>query len=127
MMARIQIAVENNAPEFWVWGSGKQTREVLFSEDAADGLVFLMENYDEFEPINLGSGVESSVAYLAGALCQVMGYRGQLRFDTNQPEGTPRKVLDVSRIHSLGWRPRTSFWNALYSTREAFLLSRKHV
>ena len=124
MMARMQIAVENNAPEFWVWGSGQQTREVLFSEDAADGLVFLMENYDEALPINLGSGVESTVAYLAAAVAEVMGFRGQLRFDTNQPEGTPRKVLDVSRIHELGWHSRTPLIGALHTTRENFLLSR---
>lgn len=125
MMARMRIAIENNAPEFWVWGSGNQTREVLFSEDAADGLLHLMKHYDEAEPINLGSGIESTVAYLAANVAEVMGLRARINFDTNQPEGTPRKVLDISRICSIGWRPRTTFRSALYATREAYLQSRK--
>lgn len=124
MMARMQIAIENHAPEFTVWGSGNQTREVLFSDDAADGLLFLMDHYSEDAPINLGCGVESSVAYLSKELADVMGFRGERIFDATQPEGTPRKVMDVSRIKALGWTPQTPLRAALYRTRESFLTLR---
>jgi GDP-L-fucose synthase len=90
-----------------IWGSGKPLREFLYVDDAADGAVFAMKHYSDEEIINLGSGAEISIAELAALICDVVGFGGALKFDRSKPDGTPRKLLDVTRIARLGWMAPT--------------------
>jgi len=104
-----------------IWGTGKPRREFLYVEDAADALVFLMENYSAAEPINVAGGEDVSVAELAELVAAQVGYRGGFHFDTTRPDGMPRKALDASRLLSLGWRPRTSLQTGIAETYRWFL------
>lgn len=110
LIRRFHEAKEQNAPRVVIWGTGKPLREFLFSEDCARACVFLMQNYDARndprggEIVNVGSGIEVSIRELAAAIASVVGYKGTTEFDVARPDGTPRKLLDVSRLHSLGWR-----------------------
>ncbi len=88
-----------------VWGSGGPLREFLHVDDLANGVVFCMENYDEYQHINCGAGSEISIRELAGMVKNVVGFEGQLIFDLSKPDGTPRKLMDSSRIMEMGWRP----------------------
>jgi GDP-L-fucose synthase len=90
-----------------VWGSGSPLREFLYVDDAADALVFLMKRYDGVTHINVGSGQEISIADLARLVCRVVGFEGNIVFDASRPDGTPRKLLDISQMRSLGWTART--------------------
>ena len=91
------------AGQMTVWGSGRPLREFLHVDDLADASVFLLANYSDEMPINVGSGAEVSIADLARKICQVVGFRGQLKFDASKPDGTSRKLLDSSRLNALGW------------------------
>ena len=95
-----------NSPEVVVWGSGSPRREFLHVDDLADAAVFLMQNYDSPEIINVGVGEDLTVSELAGLIRDITGFRGALVFDRSKPDGTPRKLLDVSRLHGLGWKAR---------------------
>lgn len=94
-------------PEAVVWGTGKPKREFLFVDDLADAALFLMGSYDSEEIINVGVGEDLSIAELARLVSEVVGYEGHIAFDSSKPDGTPRKLLDVSRLFDLGWRPKT--------------------
>ena len=87
-----------------IWGSGTPYREFLFSEDLAEACYFLMQNYNEPHLINIGTGADLSIKDLALLVKEIIGFNGNLEFDTNKPDGTPRKLLDVSKLHSLGWK-----------------------
>ena len=91
-----------------VWGSGSPRREFLHVADLADAIVLLLEVYDEEAIINVGCGTDMTVRELCETVKAVVGYRGRLEFDTSKPDGTPRKLLDISRITALGWQPRIS-------------------
>ena len=91
-----------------VWGSGRPKREFLFADDLADACVFLMEHYDDKGLVNIGTGSDISISDLATLIMKVAGYRGELKFDPSRPDGTPRKLLDVSKLHGLGWRHRVA-------------------
>jgi GDP-L-fucose synthase len=104
-----------------VWGTGTAFREFLFADDAADACVFLMRNYDGTDHINVGTGEEISVREVAEAVRDVVYPEAQLVFDPTRPDGAPRKLLDVSRIHALGWRHRTSLRAGLERTYQWFL------
>jgi GDP-L-fucose synthase len=99
-----------------VWGTGRPLREFLYVNDAADGMVFLMKHYSEEGIVNLGTGQEISIAALAALAREVVGFAGTLAFDPSKPDGTPRKLLDVSRMAAMGWRPRTSLRLGLEKT-----------
>lgn len=107
LMRRFHEAKVGGAPSVSVWGSGTPLREFIFSEDLGDAARFLMEKYDEGGMINSGSGQEVSIADLAARLREVVGYAGELRFDPSKPDGTPRKLMDNSRLFAMGWRPAT--------------------
>lgn len=92
--------------EVVIWGTGSPRREFLHVDDMADAAVFLMQHYDEAEIINVGTGEDVTIGELAGMVAEVVGFDGALRFDTSKPDGTPRKLLDVSRLTDLGWQPR---------------------
>jgi GDP-L-fucose synthase len=95
-------------PEVLVWGTGTPLREFLYVDDLADAVVFLMDHYDGSEPINCGAGSDISIRQLAELIGRVTGFEGKLVFDTSKPDGTPRKLMDSSRLRTLGWRPKTS-------------------
>lgn len=120
MMARMHQAKVEGAPSFEVWGNGKAYREFLYADDLARALVLVMQKYNGLEPINTGSSFELSIKDLALVIAAVVKYDGDLVFNENQPVGTPRKVLDNSKITALGWVPRVPFMDALWTTYEWF-------
>jgi GDP-L-fucose synthase len=121
LIRRIHEAKRDGLPTVTIWGSGTPLREFLYSEDLADAIIFLIEHYDQADHINVGSGQEVSIADLAQTIADVVGYDGELVFDTTKPDGTPRKLLDNSRIENLGWTPQTSLRDGLATTYEWFL------
>ena len=104
LIRRFHEAKERGLPEVTIWGSGKPLREFLYADDLAGACLFLMENYNEKEIINIGCGEDLSIQELAELIKEVTGYKGKMNFDTSKPDGTPRKLLDVSKINALGWR-----------------------
>lgn len=110
-----------NAPSVEVWGTGKPRREFLHVDDMADACVFLMERGTDGQLLNIGVGEDVSIAELAALVAQVVGYAGELKFNTTMPDGTPRKLLDVSRLHALGWKARTSLADGLAMTYAWFV------
>jgi GDP-L-fucose synthase len=116
LMRKIDTAARERKPSVEIWGTGTPLREFMHVDDLADALVFLLKTYDEEEHINVGSGQEVSIAGLAGLLAEVIGYRGELVFDTSKPDGPPRKALDSTRIAALGWTPHYSLEDGLKQT-----------
>jgi GDP-L-fucose synthase len=108
-------------PEMVVWGSGEPRREFLHVDDMAEAAVFLMLHYDSADIINVGVGEDISIRELAELVCRVVGYKGQLVFDASKPDGTPRKLLDVSRLRNLGWRPRINLEEGIAQAYQWFL------
>ena len=122
LLRRFHEAKITNAPFVTVWGTGTPLREFLNVNDLADACVFLLKNYSDKRPINVGAGKEISIADFAAAVAETVGYKGKLVFDTSKPDGTPRKLLDSSTILSMGWRPTTSFAEGLADAYQDFLL-----
>jgi GDP-L-fucose synthase len=104
-----------------VWGTGTPRREFLFVNDLADACVFVLEHYTGESHLNVGSGQEGTIADFAKLIAGVVGYRGKLVFDTSRPDGTPRKLLDSSKLLEMGWRPRTSLREGLERTYSEFI------
>ncbi|MCC6384000.1 MAG: GDP-L-fucose synthase [Bacteroidia bacterium] len=104
LIRKFYEAKKNGDKEVTIWGSGKPKREFLHVDDLADACLFLMLSYDREWALNVGTGEDISIADLAGLIKKISGFEGNLVFDTTKPDGTPRKLLDVSRIHSLGWK-----------------------
>jgi GDP-L-fucose synthase len=109
-------AVAAGQSEVAVWGSGTPRRELMFVDDLADALVFIMHHYEGEAPINVGTGEDVAIAEVARLIAEVVGFGGTLRFDVSQPDGTPRKLLDVSRLSYMGWRHRISLQEGLRRT-----------
>lgn len=107
LIMKIHNAKIHNLSHIELWGTGQPKREFLFAEDLAEALVFLMRNYDDTEIVNVGYGQDISILDLAKLMCEVIGYRGEIKFNTTEVEGVPRKVLDISKITKLGWKPKT--------------------
>jgi len=107
LLRRMHEASEADAPEVVIWGTGSPRREFLHVDDLAEACVFVMREYDAPGILNVGVGEDVSIRELAELIKDVVGYRGALRFDDTKPDGTPRKLLDVSRLHALGWRAKT--------------------
>jgi GDP-L-fucose synthase len=106
LIRKFHEAKVEGAPTVTIWGSGRPLREFLHVDDLADACVRVMRHYDGPGPINIGTGADISIADLAALVAEVVGYRGRMVFDTSRPDGTPRKLLDTSRMRELGWRPR---------------------
>ena len=102
-----------NEEKVVLWGTGTPLRELIFVDDLADAIVHLAEHYDEADIVNIGTGKELSIASLAELIRQVSGYQGEIEFDSTMPDGTPRKLLDVTRLNELGWQPKTSLQEAM--------------
>jgi GDP-L-fucose synthase len=111
------------AGEVTVWGTGSPRREFLYVDDLADACVFLMNNYDDPEIINVGTGEDLAIKEIAQFIAEVVGFSGRLVFDPQYPDGTPRKLLDISRLSGMGWRARTPLRDGLSKTYEWFLSS----
>jgi GDP-L-fucose synthase len=116
LIRRFHEAAQTGAPSVTVWGTGTPRREFLHVDDLARACVHLLEHYDEPEPINVGVGEDLSIRELAEMVADVVGYEGTLEFDTSKPDGTPRKLLDVGKIHALGWKAQIDLRNGLEST-----------
>jgi GDP-L-fucose synthase len=121
LVRRFHEAKISNAPSVTVWGTGAPLREFLNVDDMADACVFLLKKYSDVAPVNVGSGDELSIAGFATTIAAIVGYKGSIVFDHTKPDGTPRKLLDSSRIRALGWRPRHSLAAGLAATYEDFL------
>ncbi|RAU83498.1 GDP-L-fucose synthase [Pontibacter arcticus] len=104
LIRKFHEAKLNNAPEVVVWGTGSPMREFLFADDLAEACVFLMQAYSGRELVNIGTGEDVTIKELALLVKEVTDYEGELVFDTSKPDGTPRKLMDVSKLHSLGWK-----------------------
>jgi GDP-L-fucose synthase len=116
LLRKFHEAALNNTPTVTIWGSGTPLREFLHVDDLARAAVFLMRNYSSSEFVNVGSGDEVSIGDLARLIGEVVGYRGQIVHDLEKPDGTPRKLLDTSRLFSLGWKPEISLRQGIAST-----------
>lgn len=121
LLHKAHDAKKQGARELVVWGSGKPRREFLHVDDLAAACVFLLDKYDSPEIINVGSGEDISIRELAELICDVVGFEGDLTWDTTQPDGTPRKLLDVSKLHDLGWRHTVGLREGIARTYEWFL------
>ncbi len=108
LLRKFHDAKANGQEEVVIWGTGSPLREFLHADDMADACFFLMQGYNEPGPINIGVGEDLSIADLARLVQKIVGYEGKLVFDTTKPDGTPRKLMDVSRLHSLGWKAAIS-------------------
>lgn len=121
LIRRFHEAKVSGLEEVVIWGSGSPKREFLFADDLADACLFLMEEYSSKEIVNIGCGDDLSIKELAEMVKEVTGYTGNLAFDTSKPDGTPRKLLDVSKINALGWRYKTSLKEGMNIAYKDFL------
>jgi GDP-L-fucose synthase len=121
LMSKIHTAMVERRPEVVIWGSGFPRREFMHVDDLASAAVFLMERYDDPEIVNVGTGEDVTIAELAQLLAASIGYSGRLCFDRSKPDGTPRKLLDVTKLHKLGWRHSISLRDGIRSTYEWFV------
>jgi len=119
LLRKIHFAKIEGLPEVEIWGTGTPRRELMHVDDLADACLFLMQHYNEAGFINVGTGEDITISELAQLICRIAGYEGRLRYNTNQPDGTPRKLLDVSKLHSLGWKHRISLPEGIRSVYES--------
>ena len=121
LIRRFHEAKEGNAQTVTVWGTGTPRREFLYVDDFADGCVFVLKNIPEWDYVNIGYGDDISIAELAETIAAIVDYRGQIVFDHSKPDGTPRKLVDVSRLLRIGWKPKVSLEEGLARTYADFL------
>lgn len=124
LMTKMVEAKESGAPQMVVWGTGKPKREFLYVDDLADACVHLMNHYEGEEHINVGTGEDISIAEVAHIIKDVVGYEGELVFDTTMPDGTPRKLLNVSKLNNTGWEAQTSLQEGIQKTYEWYMENR---
>ncbi len=116
LLRKFHEAKQNNASEVVIWGTGKPKREFLHADDLANACFFLMQNFNDSGPINVGTGKDISIANLAGLIKEITGFQGKVVHDLSKPDGTPRKVLEVSRLYNLGWQPSIDLQKGIEST-----------
>ncbi|MFA7343347.1 MAG: GDP-L-fucose synthase [Terrimicrobiaceae bacterium] len=121
LIRKVHEAKGSGAPEVPIWGTGNPRREFLHVDDLADACVFLLENYDSPEIINIGCGEDVTIRELAETVCEVVGYTGTLVFDPSKPDGTPRKLLDMQKLFGLGWKPKIPLRDGIRNAYEWFL------
>jgi GDP-L-fucose synthase len=120
LISRFYAAMRDNHDNLVIWGSGMPLREFLCVDDLADGLIYLLKYYNDNAPINIGTGEETSIRELAEILKDISGWKGELKFDTNKPDGAPRKVMNNDRIHDLGWQHSTQLKTGLQQAYQWF-------
>jgi GDP-L-fucose synthase len=106
LLRKFHEAKTARAAEVVCWGTGSPLREFLYADDLADACVFLMQNYSNEQFVNVGSGSEITIKHLSETIARIVGYQGKIVWDTSKPDGTPRKLMDSSRLFALGWKPR---------------------
>lgn len=121
IIRKMHDAKVQNIDTVTLWGTGTPRREFLFVDDLAEASVFLMQNYTDNQWINVGTGEDISIQELANTVKQVVGYQGQIVWDTTKPDGTPRKLLDVSKINTLGWKAKTNLVEGIQQTYQWYL------
>lgn len=119
LIRKFTEAKKTNAPFVEIWGTGNPRREFLHVDDLAEACVFLMKKYNEAEFVNVGTGEDLTIRELAFLIKEITGYQGDLKFDTSKPDGTIRKLLDVSKIHALGWKHKTDLREGIEKTYQA--------
>ena len=124
LMRKILEAKEHNSPTVEIWGSGTPLREFMYVDDMASACVFLMENWSAPGPINVGTGRDISIKDLALLIREIVGYNGELAFDSSKPDGTPRKLLDVSLLEQVGWTAQTELRQGITKTLQWYLKQR---
>ena len=124
LIRKIHEAKKSGAPEVLVWGTGTPRREFLHADDLADACVFLLKNYASPELINIGSGTDVTIRELAELVCEILGFEGTLSFDPTKPDGTPRKLMDSSRLFHLGWKPKIPLREGIANAHAWFLAHR---
>ena len=127
LMRKIIEAKEQSSPTVEIWGSGKPLREFMYVEDMASACVFLMENWSAPGPINVGTGRDISIKDLALLIQDIVGYEGELSFDSSKPDGTPRKLLDVSLLEQVGWTAQTELRAGIAKTLQWYLAQRQNL
>jgi GDP-L-fucose synthase len=123
ILRRIILAKKNNDPSVTIWGTGKPRREFLHVDDLAEACYFLLQNYNEQGLVNIGSGRDNSIKELAELIVEEVGYYGQLVFDTSKPDGTPRKLMDTSKINKMGWSAKINLLDGVSKTIKEFITS----
>lgn len=121
LIRKFHEAKLSGAREVVVWGTGTPLREFLHVDDLAKGVVFCLDHYDEYEHINCGAGFDVTIREIAETIAHVVGFEGKLVFDSSKPDGTPRKIMDSSRIRALGWKPEISLEDGLASSYQWFI------
>lgn len=121
LLMKAHAAVQSGASTLEIWGSGTPRREFLYSDDLADGLVFLLKRYSGAMPVNIGAGTDISIRDLAEKICQATGFEGALIFNTDRPDGVARKLMDSSRIRAAGWQPQTTLEDGLQKAYHWYL------
>ncbi|HSB92500.1 MAG TPA: GDP-L-fucose synthase [Flavitalea sp.] len=124
LIRKFHEAKQNAAPTVTLWGSGKPLREFMHSNDVADACVYLMNHFNEPGFINVGTGVDCSIYDLAMIVKRIVGFHGDVVFDSSKPDGTPRKLMDVSKLNELGWRSKIELEDGINSVYEEFKLNR---
>ena len=120
LMRRMYEAKLNGDRDFYCWGDGSPLREFLYVDDLAEACYFCMEQYNDPEIINVGTGYDISIKELTEVIAEVVGYTGNIRWDTSKPNGTPRKVMNVEKLLDLGWKPKVDIVEGLNKTYEWF-------
>jgi len=121
MIRKFHEAKEKSAPEMTLWGTGSPMREFLHADDLAEACLFLMENYNESELVNIGTGEDVTIKNLAALVKQIVGFKGEIIWDTSKPDGTPRKLMDVSKLHGLGWHHKIALEDGIKLAYQDFL------
>ena len=122
LIRRFHEAKQRGDESVTVWGTGTPKREFLYADDLAEACIFLMNNYDQKELVNVGSGEDLSIKELAETVKNIVGFSGEILFDVSKPDGTPRKLMDVSKLNSLGWKYHTSLKEGITNAYNDFLL-----
>jgi len=121
LIRKAHEAKVNNSPNMTIWGSGAPRREFLHAEDCADACIFLLKNYHDAGHINVGAGTDLTIHDLAATICEIVGYKGEIICDKSMPDGTPRKLMDSSKLQKMGWTPRTRLEDGISSTYQWYL------
>lgn len=121
LIGKFHRAMRDGSKSVTVWGSGNSKREFLHSDDLASACLFLLEKYNDDSHINVGTGIDLSIAELAQIIAEVVGFNGEIHFDTSKPDGTPRKLLDVSKLSDLGWKSAIGLRDGIQRTYDWFL------
>ena len=127
LISKFYEAVKLNKEEVIIWGTGKPLREFMHVDDLAEGLIFLMENYSEYEHINIGTGKEISITEFAEIIKNISGWKGKIKFDDSYPDGMPRKVMDINKISKLGWNPKIELKEGLKQAYKWFIDNYDHI